>query len=129
MSVVPHRGQKWTCTCLELLSDLCEYLAIGSPENWTASTGYIDSAYEVEPVTRWQNLQWHCKVRMGSPRATKRTAPHRHPPSRRVVTPIASCANAADKVPWDAMPGSQSCCRRIFSIFLPFASSSTSLSR
>ena len=23
VSVVPHRGQKWTCTCLELLSDLC----------------------------------------------------------------------------------------------------------
>jgi hypothetical protein len=56
-SVVPHVEQNWTPTLFPLPFDTCSYVVIGTPENATASMRNKDSAYEVDPVTRWQNLQ------------------------------------------------------------------------
>src|SRR5882757_9534803 len=41
-----------------------------------------------DPIAFWQLRQWQIRTLIGSPSALKRTAPHRHPPSWVMVSPL-----------------------------------------
>jgi hypothetical protein len=41
-----------------------------------------------DPIAFWQLRQWQIRTLIGSPSALNRTAPHRHPPSWVIVSPL-----------------------------------------